>query len=286
MDLRLSDLRVTPAGQYRANHRLAPRWEANYADDAANWGARFVAPVIEAVGAHTGPSLVLVGGAPGVSITLDAAVTNDGYSSGPLVWLMPTLHHQGKRLLRLSLEPLSLADLHPGNLTEDGKVIASPDATHANNSDFISDLAARVSTLLTAHLATLSGMVMQVAKVPDWQRDETIGTLLVKARWDAAGRLPSTVHTATSVAAAFGLTSLTAANTIHDQAMAFGAGLAELAPELDVSETGASCDGCFVEISGPTTALPQAARSYLALLATDRDIDVDITIDGADILCR
>lgn len=284
MTIRLSDLRVTPTGKRHDRARPAPHWGSDFVADPTHWATWFVDPAIEAVGPHRGVALLNVTGTPGVSITLDAAVTNDGYSSGPLAWLMPTLHHQGKPKVKLCLEPLSSSDLYPEHLTEDGEVIASPDSTHANNADFINDLAARVCTLFNEHLATLTSLVMDVPEVPDWQRDETIGTVTVKARWDAAGRLPSTVKTATSVAAAFGLTSLTAGSTIYDQAVAFGAGLAELAPELDISDPGASCDGCFVEISGPTTALPPAARCYLNWLTHDPDIDVDLTIDGAAIL--
>lgn len=282
----LSDLRVACDGRYADVWEPAPTWAENFENDAARWSTSFVDPAINAVGAHIGTAFLTVTGAAGVSISLDTAVTNDGYSSGPLVWLMPTLHHQGKHLVRMCLEPLSFADLYPDNLTEDGEIIASPRVTHASKAAFLDDLAPRLCGLLNAHLATLVNMAVKVPAIPFWQKGETVGYVTVKSRWDKDGRLPSTVGTAERVAAKFGLALLFAANTIHDQAVAFGDGLAELAPELQME--GATVDGdgtgCFMSLFGPTTALPPAARAYLAAIAADPDIDVDITVDGAAIL--
>ncbi|MDI6872539.1 MAG: hypothetical protein QME79_14535 [Bacillota bacterium] len=92
----LEGLSVDPAGHYASADLPAPRWEANYADYPAYWGTRFLDPVIAALGPHCGPSMLDVSGGPCLYLGLDAAVTNDGYSEGPLVWLMPCLIYAGR----------------------------------------------------------------------------------------------------------------------------------------------------------------------------------------------
>lgn len=279
----LADLHVTCDGKYADLGKPAPTWDDG-GPSGLGWAAAVVDPAINAVGAHTGPAFLTVSGAAGISISLDAAVTNDGYSSGPLVWLMPSLHHQGKQLAKLCLDPVSLADLYPANLTEDGELLASPHLTYPTMAEFLGDLAPRLCGLLNAHLATLEHWTVTVPAIPFWQKGETIGYLTVKARWDKDGRLPSTTATAERIADKYGL-SLRAASTIHDQTIEFGDGLGQFAPGLDQEGPTVAADsaGCFMEVYGPTTALSPAARAYLADIATDPDIDVDITVDGAAI---
>lgn len=279
----LTDLHVTCDGPYADIGEPAPTWN----DDGPRgleWAAAVVDPAINAVGAYTDTAFLTMHGATGVSIALDAAVTNDGYSSGPLVWLMPTLHHQGRRLVRLCLEPVSLAQLYPQNLTEDGELIASPHLTHPSLAAFLDELAPRLCGLFNVHLATLDHWTVTVPAIPFWQNDGIIGSITVKARWDKDGRLPSTAETAERIATKYGL-SLRAASTLHDQAIEFGDGLSDLAPELDQEGPTVAADGggSFMTVYGPTTALPPAARHYLAAINADPDIDVNITVSGATI---
>lgn len=280
----LTDLHVTCDGPYADTGTPAPTWDDD-GPSGLEWAAAIVDPAISAVGAHTCTAYLTVHGAEGVSISLDAAVTNDGYSSGPLVWLMPTLHHQGKRLARLCLEPMSLAELYPHNLTEDGELTASPHLTHTSMAAFLDELAPRLCGLFNAHLATLNNWTVTVPAIPFWQKHETIGYVEVKARWDQTGRLPSTARTAKRILTQFEL-PLRPARTINDQAIGLCDALIDLAPELDQEGPCASADGngTFITVYGPTTALPPAARHYLAAINADPDIDVTITVNGAAIL--
>lgn len=193
--VQLSDLRVYPAGNYAATNRPAPLWEADHSDDPARWAQRFLDPIVAAVGPHCGPSNLNVTGAPGFYVGLDAAVTNDGYSDGPLVWLMPCLNFAGREVLRLTPEPMAFSDLYPDHLHADGTVIASPDSTHSSYGAFLADLAPRVCEQLNLYFASRHETALTVPAVDQWTRDCAWVRIEIEFSWDERGR-PAAADTA------------------------------------------------------------------------------------------
>lgn len=282
--VQLSDLQVSPAGPYAGSSLAAPRWEAGYVDDPAYWGTRFLDPVIAAVGPHCGPSLLNVTGAPGVYLGLDAAVTNDGYSDGPLVWLMPCLLFAGREVLRLAPEPLAFSDLYPEHLGGDGEVIASPDATHSSNAAFLAELAPRVCEHLNLYFASRHETALTVPEVDGWARDCAWVRIETGLSFDERGR-PAIADTARAAGEAFGLASVGPRSTLYEQLESLAAGVVELAPRMEADFVGHDgSGGPFVDFHGPVDAVTPAARSFLAKLSADRRMTIEAVVDGAEIL--
>lgn len=282
--VQLSDLQVSPAGPYARGSLPAPRWEANYVDGPAYWGTRFLDPVIAAAGPHCGPSLLNVSGGPGLYLGLDAAVTNDGYSDGPLVWLMPCLLFAGREVLRLAPEPASFSDLYPEHLGGDGEVIASPASTHSSNAAFLAELAPRVCERLNLYFASRHETALAVPQVDAWTRDCAWARIEVGYSWDERGR-PAIADAARAAGEAFGLASVGPRITLYDQLESLAAGVVELAPRMEANFVGHDgSGGPFVDIHGPVDALTPAARSFLAQLSADRRIGIEALVDGAEVV--
>lgn len=282
--VQLSDLRVYPAGNYAATNRPAPLWEANYTDDPARLGQQFVDPIIEAVGPHCGPSLLNVTGAPGVYLGLDAAITNDGYSDGPLVWLMPCLIVAGREVLRLAPQPMSFGDFYPDHLDGDGTVIASPDSTHPSHGEYLADLAPRVCAELNDYFASRHETALTVPEVDGWARDCAWVRIAMKlGSWiHDQGAISNTVRAAGE---AFGLTSVETQTSLHNQLKSLAAGVVELAPQMRADGAGHDRrDTAFVDIHGPAEALTPAARVFLTQLDQDKLINVEVMVDGAEVV--
>lgn len=282
--VQLSDLRVYPSGNYAATNRPAPLWEANYTDDPARLGQQFVDPIIEAVGPHCGPSLLNVTGAPGVYLGLDAAITNDGYSDRPLVWLMPCLIVAGREVLRLAPQPMSFGDFYPDHLDGDGTVIASPDSTHSSHGEYLADLAPRVCAELNEYFASRHETALTVPEVDGWARDCAWVRIETGLSFDERG-CPAIADTARAAGEAFGLASVGPRSTLYDQLESLAAGVVELAPRMEADFAGHDgSGGPFVDLHGPVDALTPAARSFLARLSADRRITIGALVDGAEVL--
>lgn len=280
----LPDLRVYTAGPYGVTNQLAPLWETDYSDDPARWAQRFLDPIVTAVGPHCGPSNLNVTGAPGFYLGLDAAVTNDGYSDGPLVWLMPCLNYAGREVLRLTPEPMAFSDLYPDHLHADGTVIASPDSTHSTYDAFLADLAPRVCEQLNLYFASRHETALTVPKVEEWARDCAWVRIETGLSWDERGR-PAIADTARDARQAFGLTSVGARPTLDEQLQSLAAGVVELAPRMEADFVGHDgSSGPFIDIHGPVDALTPAARSFLTHLSTDHRITIETLVDGAEVL--
>ncbi|MCT2300193.1 hypothetical protein M3G04_04650 [Dietzia cinnamea] len=282
--VQLSDLQVSPAGSYVGSSLAAPRWEAGYVDDPAYWGTRFLDPVIAAVGPHCGPSNLNVSGGPGLYLGLDAAITNDGYSDGPLVWLMPCLLVAGREVLRLAPQPLAFSDLYPDHLDGDGTVIASPDSTHSSHGEYLADLAPRVCAELNDYFASRHETALTVPEVDGWARDCAWVRIETGLSLDERGR-PAIADTARAAGEAFGLASVGPRSTLYEQLESLAAGVVELAPRMEADFAGHDgSGGPFVDLHGPVDALTPAARSFLAQLSADRRITIGALVDGAEVL--
>lgn len=282
--VQLSDLQVSPAGPYAGTNLPAPRWEANYADDPIYRGARFLDPAINAVGPHCGPSLLNLSGGPGLYLGMDAAVTNDGYSDGPLVWLMPCLLFAGREVLRLAPEPLAFSDLYPEQLNGDGEVIASPHATHSSHAEFLAEVAPRVCEHLNLYFRSREETALTLPVIDGWASDGAWARIEADLSWDERGR-PAVEDTARAAAETFGLASVGPQPTLYEQLESLAAGVVELAPRMEADFVGHDgTGGPFIDIHGPVDALSPAARSFLTRLSTDRRIAIEALVDGAEVL--
>lgn len=282
--INLADLRVYPAGNYAGTNRPAPLWEANYTDDPARLGQQFVDPIIEAVGAHCGPSLLDVTGAPGFYLGMDAAITTDGHSDGPLFWLMPCLNFAAREVLRIAPQPMSFTDFYPDHLDGDGRIIASPDSTHASHAAFLADLAPRVCAELNDYFASRHETALTVPEVDGWARDCAWGRIETGLSFDGRGR-PAIADTARAAGEAFGLASVGPRSTLYEQLESLAAGVVELAPRMEADFVGHDGPGGpFVDFHGPVDALTPAARSFLAELSADHRITIGALVDGAEVL--
>lgn len=279
----LSDLRVYPAGHYGVTNRPAPLWEADYSDDPARCAQRFLDPIVTAVGPHCGPSRLNVVGGPGLYLGLDAAVTNDGYSDGPLVWLMPCLLFAGREVLRLAPEPMAFSDLYPNHLHADGTVIASPDSTHSSYDAFLADLAPRVCEQLNLYFASRHETALTLPEVDGWERDCAWARIAVDCSWDEKGR-PAIADSVRAAGEAFGLASVGPRSTLHEQLESLAAGVVELAPRMEADFVGHDGSSPLIDIHGPVDALTPAARSFLTQLSADSRITIEAVVDGAEVL--